>query len=70
MILLVGVRHGAMTRRGSRSSRARNVPPENSPAINPITVTKTRKPVNDAPRYCENRLGPVRAPPKSFGVNA
>ena len=37
------------SRRGSRSNNARNVPPENSPAISAITVTKTRKPTNDAP---------------------
>ena len=37
------------SRCGSRSSRARNVPPENSAAISAMNVTNTRKPTNEAP---------------------
>ena len=49
------------SRCGSRSSRARNVPPENSVAIRAMNVTKTKKPTNDAPTANASVPPPVPA---------
>ena len=61
------------SRCGSRSSRARNVPPENSVAMSAMNVTKTRKPTNEAPMANASVPPPAEAswaivvPPRAAG---